>query len=72
MYAYCKTGIAQSVQQHSAGWTAESSEFESGRCQIFLISTLSRPTQPPIQWLPEGTFPRGTAAGAWNWTLISN
>jgi hypothetical protein len=29
MYAYRKTGIAQSVQQLTAGWTAEGSKFES-------------------------------------------
>jgi hypothetical protein len=30
------------------------------------------PTQPHIQWVPGGLFPRGKAAGAWSWPLTSN
>jgi hypothetical protein len=39
-----------------------------GRVKNFLFSTSSRPalgsTQPPIQWVPAGSFPGGKVAGA--------
>jgi hypothetical protein len=48
--------------------------FDSRQCKIFLFSTASRPalgsTQPPIQWVPGGSFPGGKAAEAWSWQLI--
>jgi hypothetical protein len=47
-----------------------------GKVKNFLFSTLPRPalgsTQPPIQWVPGGSFPEGKAAGAWSWPLTSN
>jgi hypothetical protein len=42
-----------------------------GTVKNFLFSTSSRsvlgPTQPPIQWVPGGSYP-----GAWRWPLTSN
>jgi hypothetical protein len=47
-----------------------------GRVKNILFSTSSRPalgpTQPPIQWVPEGSFPGGKAAGASSWPLTSS
>jgi hypothetical protein len=50
--------------------------FDSWQEQwIFLFATGSRsalgPIGPPMQWLPEGSFPGGKAAGAWGWSLTS-
>jgi hypothetical protein len=43
------------------------------RLGIFFFTTASRtalePTQPPIQWVPGGSFPGSKAAGAWSWPL---
>jgi len=31
----------------------------------------SRPTQPPIEWVPRVIFSRGKVASRWSWPLIS-
>jgi len=33
------------------------------------VILIQRLTQPPIQWVPGGSFPVGKEAGAWNWPL---
>jgi hypothetical protein len=41
--------------------------FDSRQCTISLFSTVSRSVlgaiHPPIQWVPQGFFPRGTGGG---------
>jgi hypothetical protein len=45
-------GIAQLLQRLAPGWTSR------GRVKNSLFSASSRPTQPPIQWVPRALSPR--------------
>jgi hypothetical protein len=55
------------------GWRSRYSDWlcagqpSAGSGKIFVLSTLSRlvqgPTQPPFQWVLEGSFPGAKAAG---------
>jgi hypothetical protein len=61
--------IAQSVQQLATSWTIGVPGFKSRQgLGIFLFTTMSRPTlkptQPPIQYVPGGSFSGSKAAGA--------
>jgi hypothetical protein len=46
-----------------------------GRGKFYLFSTASEPvlrsTQPPMQWIPVGSFHGSKAAGSWSWPLTT-
>jgi hypothetical protein len=61
------TGLAQSVQCLTTGWTTGRSGFDPRQGKrIFPLSSVSRPalgpTQPPVQWVP-GVFSPGVKRG---------
>jgi hypothetical protein len=66
LYVLC-TGTAQSVWRLATEWTAEESEFESGKSETFLFFTSPRPiqgpTQTPIQWVRGALFPSVKQSG---------
>jgi hypothetical protein len=57
-------GIAQPVQWLATGCKTEGSKFEPSRVKYLPFSTSSRPTTPPIKWVPGILSPGGIAAGA--------
>jgi hypothetical protein len=79
------SGISLSPSKHmSVSWYSywlragrlRDRSSSAGRLNNFIFSKSSRPTlgstQPPIQWVPGGSFPGGKAAGAWSWPLTSS